>query len=157
MKKLKKFTFCLVFILLFATGCGVPSSEAKIEEHVKQLLTLPDKGIAKVATSELVQVGTPEYDAQMKEAVTAFCGEFVAREVIEDGSGRFFQDVIVLHCIAAAREFSYKVETVEVTKLNEGQFRYSAAVKASNQAEPFTINGSVQLDEQGLINYMSIE
>ncbi len=158
MKKIFAISACMLVVFLFTAACtAAQTGEKQLEKNISKLLTIPEKGIAKVATSDLMVTDPAEYDKQMQQAVQDFCGLFVAAEVIEDGGGRFYQDVIILHCIAAGNGFSYTVEQVAVTKVSEGHFRYTATIKASDKQEAVTINGSVQLDDKGYINYMSIE
>ncbi|MEG1801710.1 MAG: hypothetical protein RR273_06995 [Oscillospiraceae bacterium] len=60
--------------------------------------------------------------------------------------------------MAAFKGFTYHVDKVSLTKAGEQEnYRYEAEITASDTADKIVLTGSIQFDENDLINYFSIE
>lgn len=153
----------LLIIMAIATvslvGCDKEKSNKEIAEvFIKEVLTLPNEDIALMAKLDVQSVGSEEIDEKMSQTIMALYGGDVSKTTLTDGTSRFYNDVVMLHVMAAVNNFTYAVESIEVTELDEKQFSYTAEVLASNEANgKLTITGSVQFDDDGKINFMTVK
>ena len=81
----------------------------------------------------------------------------IAPEALADPQCELWQNLQLLHSQAASQGYSYQVSQVTVTAQGDRNFRYEAQVNASNQETPLKLVGSVQFNEEGLIDFFSVE
>lgn len=90
------------------------------------------------------------------EAIEALCGDIVSKEKITGESNSNLRlNIILLHFSTAMNDISCNVESVKVTSLNDQLYEYTAFVQTSQQDELQTVKGTVQFNDENLIDYFT--
>ena len=153
----------LLFLMIFSLqGCGQApepnSSSQNIKGFIERVLTVPDPGLSEVVQSDIHMTDMDEYDRQIRGAIAALCGEQADTEKLSDPGSRFYEQIILLHLMADEQDYTITVDRVEITESEntDKHFGYRAVVHDSREAEPVTLSGSVQLNGDYEIEYMSV-
>lgn len=150
---------CLTTILLSLVGCA--QSDALQENaavFVKRALTVPSDQFAEIKALNLTPDNSEQYDEYVTKAIGSIGDSLVSKDVIENSNSTLYQHILLLHSIAAFEGYTYHVDQVSVTKVgNQKNYRYEAEITASNIEDKILLIGSIQFDENDLINYFSIE
>lgn len=159
MKKVLTFILLLFTLTTFhLVGCEKkPSYEETAENFAKKVLTVPYQDISEVVHSDLMTQDIEEYDKKLNEAIENLCGDIVPKDILTDTSSTFFDNVIMLHLMAAGHDFTYTVENIEITQYSDKKYNYTAEVIASNREENLTLQGLIQFNDSDKIDYMTIK
>ena len=150
--------FCMLCALIGCTEKAPVSNQQLAEEFLVTVLNMPAPEIAAVATQyplDGTEASLEKYTTKIEEIVPSVWGAYVAESML-DPSSNFYAHTVSEHCGAANAKYSYTATDIEVTEVNEKQFTYTAIITASNQEKPFKMTGSVQFDDEHLVNHISM-
>ena len=159
-KKLRFFALlCFTTMLLSLVGCGQGESlEEKGRDFVKTVLAAPSDQFAQIEALQSGPKNMEEYEKAVTQAMEDLCGGSVSKEALANTGGTLYQNILLHQVMAVMKNATYEVGEVTVTKAGEERnYHYQAKITASNAEEPYLLTGSIQFDEDGLINYFSMK
>lgn len=150
-------TVIMIFITLSLVGCDEKlSNKERAEIFVRKALTVPQEDISEVVNSGLDEKDIEQYAKKLDEAIESFCGDFVSKDAMTNPNSTFYQRIIMLHIMASGKDYTYTVESVEVTKKNDKKYNYTADILASNEENKLSLYGTIQFNDDNKIDYMSL-
>lgn len=148
----------LAISMIGLAGCDKKQNNKDIAEtFAREILTIPNEEIAKVAKLDVLEVGAEELDKKTNQAIEAAFGDVVAKDTITDAGKTFYTDVIMLHIMSTVMELAYTVESIDVTELNQKQFSFTAKITSEAESDKLTATGSIQFDDEGKINFVTLK
>lgn len=161
MKKNKIIIFVLLLISLCLSGCAKRDTNKEIAEAFLQVVfTVPYEKFTTIEDRLLIDRDVDQSNKMVTEAIESLCGEFVAEDTLADGTSSLYQNVILLHLGAGSSNsevYTYEVKSIEVTKVDDKHYGYSVEVYNSVADEFSTMTGSIQFNDDNLIDYMTIQ
>lgn len=161
LKRLSAFSLCFIFLLV-SSGCTnepvkVDNSE-QAETFIATVLTMPNEHISEVAMITPTENNLADYNNKMREAVISMCNDYATQDVIEgiDGGATFYQEIVTFQFYAAWYDYTILVNDIKLTETAENQYRYEVTATASYSEDPITLSGSIRFNEEGLVEYMSL-
>jgi len=152
----------LVISILILTACKPVESSTPTEANeesartfVQNVLTMPHAGIAEAYTF----TDPEEFNQEdFVNAVLSLCDGYAADEMARgEVYGAFYNEVIMFHIVATTFEYTCVVTNVELEETStENQYNYIATVECSYAEEPIMFYGTIRLNEEGLVEYMSL-
>lgn len=148
---------CLSILLLNFAGCGQSNPlEAKAKNFVQTVLTAPSEQFTELVALTQDPQNINLYDEYAPKAIEDICSGFVSAEAIANSGGTLYQDILLWHSMAAFEGYTYDVGEVEITSAGNLNYRYKAEITASNVEDKFFLTGSIQFNNNNLIDYFSI-
>ena len=140
----------LVCCMVVLTGCsGGSDNTDKANTMVETAFTLPLEGVEEFG----------EDDTAYINAMNKIFGDLVAADKIEFFG--FSQDVFTLQVEASKAEAKIAVKSYECKKMEqENLYEYTADLDismANGETTTVSIGGSMQFNEDGMVDYMSID
>lgn len=149
--------FLLLCITFLLSGCRKePDQAALAHAFVEKIFTIPSTGLAEAASMRS-ELDSKAFEDKILLAMDDLCGTMSDKEKLFELSGKFFQDVIVLHLLTSESGHSYAVQSVTVEDMTGGQFSYTVQVKPSNEDSTKSMTGSLRFNENNLVEYISIK
>ena len=153
----------MVGVILFFSSCSqnkTINQEQTAETLIYNLFTVPNEDVAEVFInfSDDFLADPDWYSNRMVPVVRILCDNLATEEFM-NGSGynsTFFFDVFRLHGYAVIYGYSYTVDSVQLTETGEGQYSYVATIVASYSETTITLSGSIRINQDGLVEYMSL-
>lgn len=150
------FTACL---LLFASGCTTEESQKETAAaFLKRVYTVPSEGFVRAAA--MIGDDTADLDAYTAAVLTELqtIGEGLADgESLKSLNSKLCLNIMGLHLDAIEAGETYTVNRVELTESGEKNYRYQVTLTVSGKEEQKTYIGSLQFNDQGYIDYLTVE
>lgn len=179
-----KKSLCIILLsflcLSFFTFCkSKPSNLIIAESFVKTAFTLPNDelidatekfnaSLKKSSTEDELLLLTQNYNKYITQYFLTLFNNNVSENKLTSG-GAFYDNIVMLHIIAANHGYSYKLEDFTVTKSkNESIFDYTVKLNTdiplnvtdifgnSSDVKSINLTGSIQFNSDNKIDFVSV-
>lgn len=157
----------IIFAILSLVGCSEKlSNQETAKVFVRKALTVPYDDIREIVKSEDLELDSAsssdlndiKHIKGLNKAVESFCGDYISKDEMSDGSSVFFNQVIMQHIMASVNDFTFTVKDLEITKYDNKKYSYTADILANNFVkDELTLHGTIQFDDNNKINFMTIK